>query len=134
LGKPNNGLLPTDRITLFGDSLSWSERYFAVCFMCEMMLCCVSYRLGGYESLIRGALSASGVGDVLVVNRGMNGAKLNDLVYGSEEWRMPSFVNSFAADRPTIAVILVGTNDAPALANLPDFRVGYSRVLCHSLA
>jgi lysophospholipase L1-like esterase len=82
--------------------------------------------------LVRQALAASGLSSVSVVNRGMNGAKLNDLVYGSEDWRMPAFVHSFAADHPTIAVIFVGTNDCPYVPHVPYFRVSFSCFWYHS--
>lgn len=103
-----------------------------VCVLAKMQLCVhvIVYRiygaycrLGGYETLIRNALTAAGLDSVTITNRGMNGARIPDMEAGSANWRMPSYFQCLMMDMPTIALIFIGTNDCPYFPSIPYFQV-----------
>eukprot|EP00824_Muranothrix_gubernata_P015340 TRINITY_DN318_c0_g1_i1.p1 TRINITY_DN318_c0_g1~~TRINITY_DN318_c0_g1_i1.p1 ORF type:complete len:316 (-),score=61.57 TRINITY_DN318_c0_g1_i1:28-921(-) len=88
-------LQQNDRISFFGDSITW---------------------LGGYIGLLRDALGMSAFTshlNVTLINRGINGGKVTDVRDGGTLYgeTYASFTDALAQDKPTIVVIYVGIND-----------------------
>jgi len=78
----------TDRISLFGDSITW---------------------LGGYMTVMKEALVANGVSPTFI-NRGINGGVIKSIRDGCGAG-CPGFIDALAADNPTIINIMIGIND-----------------------
>lgn len=67
-------------------------------------------RLDGYPELLRTAIGSLNV-DVPVITRGYNGGKTIDLVKGNATLGWPSIAQIITNDKPSIALVLIGTND-----------------------
>jgi len=78
-----------DRITLFGDSITW---------------------LGGYMTVLKTALSAKGITPTFF-NRGVNGGKILDIRDGCQDSSCLPFDTVLSQDKPTVINIMIGIND-----------------------
>ncbi len=92
----NATVRPDDRITIFGDSITW---------------------LGGYIAVLQAALSRAGLGNVPIYNRGINGGCVKDIRDGGDVFgqNYRDFNTAMREDDPTIVVIFIGTNDVRRL-------------------
>jgi hypothetical protein len=129
LAITNPGLKPSDRIVLLGDSITWCVHLTSFAFGFDHLphdsatFSC-SYRLGGYQVLLELAFHELGL-KLYVSNRGYNGGKTADIVYGNTEVT-PVWVNIdtvLAEDNPTIVMILMGTNDVIVQRNAATVEV-----------
>jgi lysophospholipase L1-like esterase len=82
-------------------------------------------RLAGYQALLELAFHRLGL-NIFVSNRGYNGGKTADVVFGNAEvspvWLSVDAV--LAEDQPTIVIILIGTNDVIVQRNADTVEVG----------
>ncbi|HEX9792506.1 MAG TPA: family 20 glycosylhydrolase [Planctomycetota bacterium] len=86
-------LRPGERIAFFGDSITDQ---------------------GGFLPLIQAAVADETGGAVTLVNRGLNGGMVTHLLEGAAIYgdSQPPFTECLREDRPTVAVVFVGVNDA----------------------
>jgi lysophospholipase L1-like esterase len=80
-------------------------------------------RLGGYEKLIRKALMTAGLRGLNIFNHGRNGAALQDVQSGGDEWRTFPYHAWLQIEKPTIVVIFAGTNDVRNYPHIEYFEV-----------
>eukprot|EP00301_Raphidiophrys_heterophryoidea_P020582 c5230_g1_i1.p1 GENE.c5230_g1_i1~~c5230_g1_i1.p1 ORF type:complete len:582 (+),score=138.34 c5230_g1_i1:1-1746(+) len=106
LASPASPLTSADRITVFGDSITW---------------------LGGYYHLIQEVLNASGINPIFV-NRGINGGMVKDVRDGASKFgqNYTDFVTALKEDKPTYITIMIGINDVwfstdPNASNVTTF-------------
>jgi len=82
-------LTSNDRITLFGDSITW---------------------LGGYMNVLSTNLAVNGIKPTFF-NRGINGGKILDVLNGCTGTDYPGFDAVLEQDKPTLINIMIGIND-----------------------
>lgn len=61
--------------------------------------------------LIDGQFNLSGLSNITMVNRGINGGFVSDLLNGVPSANISNFTQALAQDQPTIVSIFIGTND-----------------------
>jgi lysophospholipase L1-like esterase len=114
LAVPNQGFFASDRLSLFGDSITWyglmlwRSNHDQVSSSPPVVL--VS-RLGGYATLLKQQLAIAGLPGIPFFNRGIDGGFVKDLRDGIPSDNILSFDEYLKSDRPTIVTIFIGTND-----------------------
>ncbi len=120
LAGENSPLRKGERISIFGDSVTDQGRYIKLI----------------ADAVSQGAKTRA-LG-VKVHNRGINGGKVTDLIYGAKIFRdsQESFDAVLAADKPTVVAIYVGINDVmhnPGTAP-GDFEAGLRHLVAKAQA